>query len=387
MGHRHTAILVLNENDLEVLKDTPYDCFQFNSSQQVDIALLSCYSNLVVDEKILSLSQLIKEAYLSLVGTHILVYSTDNRNTINEAVTYIKEGFTDYFKIDDIRNLPAESEKRINRIASFRKTESKKKDDFSERYAQVYELMIKYRFENYDIQKSDILNIFPNYDNEDFDSYKHRFIEKFYSFIFDNESILAIEDEASLRNIYYYTFKKDYNVLLAENAEQGLEIARNTPQISIVLLDVFMPGRNGNEILPELKQLLPSSKIFLITAYKIIDIAVEALQCGAYDYINKPIDHVSLRQKIKKAVEDYHRDKLQVINTYLEFNSSDFDLRIHRFQGLIEDRQKQRKTILYKDLYFLFPEITEKPVFEQTEIPRHLIDSGVEYLVASYLPD
>ncbi len=122
--------------------------------------------------------------------------------------------------------------------------------------------MIKYRFENHDITNDEIQSVFPEQESLSIDYFKEHLIKKLYDFIFKKESLLAIEDEEALRNIYYFTFKKDYNFYLASHAEEWLTFAKQYPDIAIVLLDVFMPGKNGNEILPDLKALLPSSKIF-----------------------------------------------------------------------------------------------------------------------------
>lgn len=388
MNENQIAILVAKDSDKTVLSNEKYYPILYSALSSDDHIVLNTFPTLFVDESLLLEHHSLKPLLLSLISTKVFIFSTEPENTIQHAVGYIKDGFTDYFKLTSIKDLVNEIPNRLLRLKHIKNNVHHQKDrDFSERYASVYELMIKYRFEKHDITNEEIQRVFPEQEAISIDYFKEQLIQKLYNFIFKKESILAIEDEEALRNIYYFTFKKDYTVHLASHAEEGLSVAKQYPDIAIVLLDVFMPGKNGNEILPDLKELLPSSKIFLVTAYKIIDIAVESLQVGAYDYINKPIDHHTLRKNIEKALEQYHRDKLQLIKTYLEFNSHDFEIRVTSFKHLIASRDAENLPVLYKDLYFLFPEITEKPIFEHTPIPKPFIANGVEFLIAQYLQE
>ena len=107
-------------------------------------------------------------------------------------------------------------------------------------------------------------------------------------------SLLLIEDEISFANVLKRRLeKKGYNVSIAETTDEGLIQAKNfMPQF--VILDMKVGLNNGIHILPELRALLPTSKIVLLTGYASIATAVDAIKAGADDYLAKPVDTASL---------------------------------------------------------------------------------------------
>jgi len=72
---------------------------------------------------------------------------------------------------------------------------------------------------------------------------------------------------------------------------------------NIFLLDVFMPGRSGLDLIPEILETSPDSKIIIMTGYLDKDIVIRALQLGAFDFLLKPIDREWLSQTVKRALE------------------------------------------------------------------------------------
>jgi DNA-binding NtrC family response regulator len=82
------------------------------------------------------------------------------------------------------------------------------------------------------------------------------------------KTILAIDDESLVRNAYQYALEgKDYRLLLAENGEQGLAIAReNRPDL--VFLDLKMPGIDGVETLRRLMASDPQLNVYIVTGFQ-----------------------------------------------------------------------------------------------------------------------
>lgn len=68
----------------------------------------------------------------------------------------------------------------------------------------------------------------------------------------------------------------------------------------LILLDVVMPGRNGLDVMPDLKRLRPGVKIIVITAFATIESAVAAIKRGASEYISKPFNMPEVLLIIKK---------------------------------------------------------------------------------------
>ncbi|HSA97286.1 MAG TPA: sigma-54 dependent transcriptional regulator [Acidobacteriota bacterium] len=109
------------------------------------------------------------------------------------------------------------------------------------------------------------------------------------------ETILIIDDEASLLDLLTVVFKKEgYGVKTAPTAAGGFEILAKE-EIDLVVTDIKMPGADGMDILRYARENLPDLPVILITAYGSIAQAVEALKAGALDYVVKPFDVEELK--------------------------------------------------------------------------------------------
>jgi DNA-binding NtrC family response regulator len=85
-------------------------------------------------------------------------------------------------------------------------------------------------------------------------------------------------------------------------AEEGLVQLEVAPA-DLVITDLRMPGIGGMEFLRRLKRTWPDTEVVVMTAYGSIDTAVEAMRCGAYDYLAKPIDRERFPIVVDKALE------------------------------------------------------------------------------------
>jgi anti-anti-sigma factor len=117
------------------------------------------------------------------------------------------------------------------------------------------------------------------------------------------DKILVIDDEKPTLMMFRLTLVAyGFEVLTAENGQEGLEIfTRERP--SIVLTDIKMPGMNGIEVLKRIKELDPSVEVIVITGHGDMDLAIQALNLDATDFINKPIQRGLLEQAITRAQE------------------------------------------------------------------------------------
>ncbi|HWS95037.1 MAG TPA: response regulator, partial [Candidatus Methylomirabilis sp.] len=105
-------------------------------------------------------------------------------------------------------------------------------------------------------------------------------------------SILIVDDEAlTLRTIGRALDSEGFEVLLASSGEEALKTLADQ-QPDFALLDVVLPGIDGIEVLRQSKTLSPSTIIVMMSAYHLVERAVEAMKLGAYDYLIKPF-HIS----------------------------------------------------------------------------------------------
>lgn len=120
--------------------------------------------------------------------------------------------------------------------------------------------------------------------------------------IFPKPTLLIVDDEEGPRLSLRVVFKDDYEILLAENGLQGVELAKNH-RIDAVISDIRMAGMSGIELLGKLKEVDPDIEVIMLTAYETIETARQALRFGACDYLNKPFDLGTIRAAVANAVE------------------------------------------------------------------------------------
>lgn len=115
--------------------------------------------------------------------------------------------------------------------------------------------------------------------------------------------ILIIEDDSAIQLALKVFFeKKNYEVLLADTGAKGLDIARkNLPDI--VLLDLRLPDIYGLELLRKIKADRPESMVYIMTAFGEVKDVIAAINLGAENYFQKPVDLEELGAIIDRSSE------------------------------------------------------------------------------------
>jgi two-component system, NtrC family, sensor kinase len=115
--------------------------------------------------------------------------------------------------------------------------------------------------------------------------------------------ILIIDDEEANVRVLSMSLRSDgYDVVTAYSGEEGVEVFKKESP-GIVLTDIRMPGIDGLEVLRQIKKTDSDTEVIIITGHGDIDSAIEALQKGASDFINKPIKDEVLSISLKRAEE------------------------------------------------------------------------------------
>ena len=118
-----------------------------------------------------------------------------------------------------------------------------------------------------------------------------------------NANILVIDDDSSLRRVLEYNLQEvGYRVAAAVSGEEGLRLFDEFSP-SLVITDMKMPGMDGMQVLKAVKERAPETPVIMITAFGTVDVAVEAMKAGAYDYITKPFNRDELRLIVAKALQ------------------------------------------------------------------------------------
>jgi two-component system NtrC family response regulator len=115
--------------------------------------------------------------------------------------------------------------------------------------------------------------------------------------------LLVIDDEPGHRLMVRAVMEDvGWHVVEAGSGEEGLELLVHE-QVHVVLLDMRMPGMDGQETLARILEIQPGLPVVMLTAYGTVGSAVEAMKCGAFDYLTKPADNEELVAVLEKAWE------------------------------------------------------------------------------------
>ena len=110
--------------------------------------------------------------------------------------------------------------------------------------------------------------------------------------------ILVVDDEENSRNVLsQYIIGCGYNVITAKSGEEALDTMKES-SFDIVITDLRMTGISGIDLLREIKKIKPDTGALIITAFGEIDSYIEAMNLGAFDYLNKPIKLDELKNAI-----------------------------------------------------------------------------------------
>jgi len=154
----------------------------------------------------------------------------------------------------------------------------------------------------------------------------------------DKPLILFVEDSEDVRKYVYDLLKPDYNVLIAESGEAGIDVTQNNLP-DLILSDVMMPGMDGFEFCKKIKSDWRTSHIpvILLTAKVTHQSKLDGLELGADDYITKPFDYKELFIRIKNLIDQ--RKKLR-----RKF-SKEISLQAGTISGNSSDTELIQKTI------------------------------------------
>jgi len=117
------------------------------------------------------------------------------------------------------------------------------------------------------------------------------------------ENILIVDDEEMIRWVLNKKLTKEgYNCEESENAEQALQKLESNP-IELAILDINMPGKKGNRLLPQLQTIFPGTAVIMSSAVTDRGIIAQCIRDGAQDYIRKPFSLNEVSLSVGRALE------------------------------------------------------------------------------------
>lgn len=118
-------------------------------------------------------------------------------------------------------------------------------------------------------------------------------------------NILVVDDELDVKDLFLQQFRKEIKneqikTVFAHSGAEALEVLKSTNPLDIILImsDINMPGMTGFELLKIVKEEFPNLKVFMVSAYGDKENIAKALEIGADDFVPKPVDFPSLKEKL-----------------------------------------------------------------------------------------
>lgn len=135
-------------------------------------------------------------------------------------------------------------------------------------------------------------------------------------------NVLYIDDEPHNLTAFKATFRRDYNIYLAESAEEGKQIL-DKQDIHIILSDQRMPKMTGIEFFESILLTHPSPIRILITGYTDINAVIDAINRGqVYKYLTKPWNETDVKIFVEKAFEVYslRKENMELTTKLIDIN-------------------------------------------------------------------
>ena len=121
----------------------------------------------------------------------------------------------------------------------------------------------------------------------------------------EKSRILLVDDEPMNLHVLIEALKDSYELLVATNGPEALNLAQNEPHPHLILLDIMMPEMDGYEVIKRLKEDNSTKEIpvMFITALSEVDDEAKGLELGAVDYISKPFNLRITQARIKTHLD------------------------------------------------------------------------------------
>ncbi|MBI2646536.1 MAG: response regulator, partial [Deltaproteobacteria bacterium] len=129
-------------------------------------------------------------------------------------------------------------------------------------------------------------------------------------------TILIVDDEPNILEALKRIFQKEYTLLTAASAKEGLDCLAKNKEIALIICDQRMPEMTGVEMLEKSRFICPNAVRILLTGYSDIEAVISAINRGhIYKYLTKPWENEAIKLEVKNALEyyDFKRAKDQFL--------------------------------------------------------------------------
>ena len=150
-------------------------------------------------------------------------------------------------------------------------------------------------------------------------------------------TVLIVDDERHTREGLQQVLEEDYDIYLAENADQAFNLMESE-SFDIILTDLKMPGKSGLKVIDKALALANRPPVIMMTAYGDVPSAVEAMKRGAYEFLTKPVNIEQLEILMKRALKSKNLEtEVKELHTRLDSKFS--------FEGIIGNSRELKQVI------------------------------------------
>ena len=210
--------------------------------------------------------------------------------------------------------------------------------------------------------------------------------------------ILQIEDNEDIQNILFNLFSEEHEIIQAYSGTEG-ELLFQSQEIDLVLLDIMLPGKGGEEVLKFIRQ-RSSVPVIMLTALGDKHLISQYLLDGANDYIVKPFDLEEVYARVSVKLREHNHGSSATDNIYqvknITINPDSFEVSCQgrairlgkkEFQILHTLLQNPKKIFTKEDLYetvweapYLSGDNTLKAQWSKLRKKLGRVDAGTEYI-------
>jgi diguanylate cyclase (GGDEF)-like protein len=130
--------------------------------------------------------------------------------------------------------------------------------------------------------------------------------------------LLIIDDDEQIRSLLYSILGDEYDCAMVSSAEDALSLLKNI-EFDLVISDINMGGISGLDLVPFVLRQAPETVVVMVSGQHTIDVAIQAMRAGAFDYLRKPFDVQHVEAAMQRALahhrllaeKKYYQDSLQ----------------------------------------------------------------------------
>ena len=132
-------------------------------------------------------------------------------------------------------------------------------------------------------------------------------------------NVLLVDDEKKfVETMAKRLIKRELNISKAYSGEEALTKLASDENIEVVILDVKMPGMDGEETLKEIKKRHPLIEVIMLTGHATIESGIEGMKLGAFDYLMKPCEMDTLLAKVDEAAIKKRRHEEKIVEARIK---------------------------------------------------------------------